>query len=100
MKIEELPGQTVWIEGGTPVLYDSASADPAPVPRYNIVTIARVTPARECMPPLAIWVSGGRERGVDARQVANNVLSLPPSGNTWITRTADSIVSAVSHRRK
>ena len=102
MKIADLPGQSVWLGVGTPVLFDSTTDTPERIGHYLIVEIDRVTEPRDDLPPLAIWRDGERERGVDAASVAHHVMSLSPSGNAWIIRAGTALgekVGVTSRKR-
>jgi hypothetical protein len=102
MKISDLPGQSVWLGEGTPVLFDTASEAPEPVGHYLIVEIERVTEPADGTPALAIWRDGDRERGVAAEGVLHHVMSLPPSGDAWIIRAGNAVgekLGAISRKR-
>jgi len=89
MKIEQLPGQYVWIETGTPIVHDTTGRAPRPLTRYQIVLIDRVTSPTDTRPQLAIWRDAEGEYGVEARSVVRHVMSLPPSGRAWIIRAVE-----------
>ena len=102
MKITDLPGQSVWMGMGTPVLFDSLADTPEPIGHYLIVEVDRVTDPHDDLPALAIWRDGDRERGVDAASVVHHVMSLPPSGDAWIIRAGMAVgqkVGATSRKR-
>jgi hypothetical protein len=102
MKISDLPGQSVWIGVGTPVIFDSTSETPGPVAHYVIVEVERVTEPTDRTPAMAIWRDGERERGVAAEGVLHHVMSLPPSGDAWLIRAGNAIgekVGVTSRKR-
>lgn len=100
MKISELPGQSVWVDARTPVLFDTDTASPSPLAHHIIVEIVRVTQQTRVLPALAIWRDGKRERGVAATDVVHHVMSLPPAGDAWIVRAGTALGDKLGIARK
>jgi hypothetical protein len=91
MKAADLPGQSVAIDPGTPVLFDTRRETPHEQGHYIVVRIDRVTEPNGETPALAVWHDADGEYGVEAKRVADHVMSLPPSGRSWLNRAADRI---------
>src|SRR5512138_659852 len=100
MKIEELPSQWVWLEPGTPILFHADRRAPDLVAEHLVVRIDRIGPAEADRPALAIWSDDRGEHGVEARRVTNQVMSLPPSGDSPVAKVAEAIEARIrGHRR-
>jgi len=99
VKIEDLPGQFVWVARGTPLLFSSSPGAPDRVVHEVVVKVDRVTHPTDALPALAIWSGADGERGVEARRVASQVMSLPPSGRSALAKASDAIVERLHRRR-
>lgn len=93
----DLPGQSVAIDPGTPVLSDSRRDTPHPQAHYIVVRIDRISDPEGDIPALAMWHDADGEYGVEAKRVADHVMSLPPAGQSWLNRAADRISGRKSH---
>ncbi len=90
MRVEQLPGQWVYVTKGSPMLLRSRGDGPATVRRDLVVRVERIEPPMATRPALAIWSDHEGEYGVDARLVVINVVSRQPSGEP-IAKIADTI---------
>lgn len=97
MRIADLPGQWVWLNAGTPVLYRSRDAGPAEIAQHQVVKVERIAPPEGTLPALAIWSDHEGEYGVEARRVTNQVMSLPPSGNSPVSTVVEAIAERLGH---
>jgi hypothetical protein len=99
VKIDELPGQWVWIRAGSPLLFRSRADLPLTVPHDRVVKVERIQPSNETTPALAIWADTEGEYGVEARLVRGEVMSLAPSGSSPIASAADAIGRTIRRAR-
>lgn len=100
MRIKDLPGQWVWLDAGTPILFHDDPAAPDVVASDLVVRVERISPAAGGRPAMIIGNDDRGEHGIEARRVSNQLMSLPPSGNSPVTKAAEAIGSVINARRR
>jgi hypothetical protein len=98
MKFEDLPGQYVWLDPGTPIMITTNRDAPDSIARSIVVRIDRVTEPTDALPALAIWSDAEGEHGVEVDRVASHVMSLPPAGDSPVVRTGEAIAKRLGRR--
>lgn len=100
MRVSQLPGQFVWLDTGTPILYTTDPAAPERIERGIVVRIERVSEPTATRPALAIWSDAEGEHGVEARRAAREPMSLPLSGESPLIRASEKIITGLGRRRR
>ena len=99
MKIDELPGQWVWVDKGMALLFKSDPSRIA-VRHYRVVRIEGVEPASGSTPATAIWSDADGSYGVEAERLLGNVMNIAvPPGASLLERLAEAVARRINRFR-